>query len=90
MEYFDSIKKLMSYLHCVFARPITYIIVSQLNLFLDYKLTFLPYTGPMIIIELSNRLITIKLQPHHWKQWETLFSWSPKSKSLQMVTAALN
>ena len=39
----------------------------------------------------TNRLIVInsygKYMGKQWKQWETLFSWAPKS--LQVVTAAM-
>ena len=31
--------------------------------------------------------ITWQMMGKHWKQWQTLFSWAPKS--LQMVTAAM-
>ena len=35
----------------------------------------------------SSPIISCKYMGKQWKQWEALFSWSPKS--LQMVTAAM-
>ena len=35
----------------------------------------------------SSPIISWQIDGKQWKQWETLFSWAPKS--LQMVTAAM-
>ena len=35
----------------------------------------------------SGPIISWEIEGNQWKQWQTLFSWAPKS--LQMVTAAM-
>ena len=35
----------------------------------------------------SGLIISWQIEGKQWKQWQTLFSWAPKS--LQMVTAAM-
>ena len=35
----------------------------------------------------SGLITSWQIDGKHWKQWQTLFSWAPKS--LQMVTAAM-
>ena len=39
------------------------------------------------MIMASSPIISWQIDGKQWKQWETLFSWAPKS--LQMVTAAM-
>ena len=40
-------------------------------------------------ITASSPLLHGKQIGKQWKQWQTLFSWAKKKKSLQMVTAAM-
>ena len=55
---------------------------EKAGLKLNIQKTNIVASGPIISWQIDE------VKGKQWKQWQTLFSWAPKS--LQMVTAAMN